>query len=304
MKKIIFVLLLTFISSRITFAQNTFPYPQTGNIGIGTTTPASALDVNGAISVKGMNVNDTRVISVPADGTYVIASGNRIKGTYTVNFEASNRVQTVVLLANATQYDYNSSLSILSNTYYAGYAVMSNFRYVFNSDNSVVYLIFDIGNRVDGNIVTVHFDGTGAYIPSWGGTLPASQTTAGLYPFAVNAGNVGIGIASPKNRLDVNGTIHAKQVNIDLNGWSDYVFEKGYKLPALQSVKVYIQQHQHLPEIPSQSEMIKSGLDVSVANKLLLKKMEEMTLYMIEAKEEVEVLKREVKHLKSKLNKR
>ena len=302
-------ILLVFISDYL-FAQQwttsgtTIYNNNTGNVGIGTTNPATTLDVGGAISIKGYNVNDTQGISVQSDGTYVIASGARIKGTYTVSFEAANRVQTVVLLANATQFDYNSSLSILSNTYYNNTVVMSNFRYVFSSDNSVIYLVFNIANRNGGNTVTAHFDGTGAYVPSWGGTMPSSPTTAGIYPLAINAGNVGIGIANPQNKLDVNGTVHARQVNIDLNGWADYVFEKSYKLPALSSVKAYIQKNQHLPEMPSQAEIIKTGLDVSEANKLLLKKMEEMTLYMIKATEEITALKKEVKQLKNKLNKR
>ncbi|MGF7076199.1 hypothetical protein [Mucilaginibacter sp. 3215] len=116
-------------------------------------------------------------------------------------------------------------------------------------------------------------------------------------------GNIGIGTANPLNKLDVNGTLHAKQVKIDLVGWSDYVFEKNYQLPALSLVKTYIQENKHLPGVPSEAEMIKTGLDVSEANKLLLRKMEEMTLYMIEAKEEITTLKKEVKRLKSKLNK-
>ncbi|WEA00654.1 hypothetical protein [Mucilaginibacter sp. SJ] len=113
MKKTLFILFTFLVLSKITYAQNTFS--SSGNVGIGTTTPATAFDVKGAISVKGMNVDDTQTISVSADGTYVIASGNRIKGTYTLSFEAPNRVQTVVLLANATHYDYISSLSILQS---------------------------------------------------------------------------------------------------------------------------------------------------------------------------------------------
>jgi len=280
MKKTLFILCSALVLSKITYAQNTFP--TTGNVGIGTTTPATALDVNGAISIKGMNVNDTQTISVPTDGTYVIASGARIKGTYTVTFEAANRVQTVVLLANATQFDYNSSLSILSNTYYNYSAVMSNFRYVFSSDNTVVYLVFSIANRNGGSAVTAHFDGTGAYVPAWGGTLPASPTTAGIYPLVINSGNVGIGTANPLNKLDVNGTIHSKAVLIDLNGWADYVFKPTYQLPALSDVKAYIDQNQHLPEIPSADEIAKDGLNLGEMNKLLMKKVEELTLYAIE----------------------
>lgn len=118
------------------------------------------------------------------------------------------------------------------------------------------------------------------------------------------AGNVGVGTLTPDQKLSVNGTVHAKSVVIDLNGWSDYVFKKDYRLPALTAVKTYIRENKHLPGIPSEAEIIKTGLDVSEANNLLLKKMEEMTLYMIEAKEEITMLKKEVKQLKSKQNKR
>ncbi|MGF7076200.1 hypothetical protein [Mucilaginibacter sp. 3215] len=159
---------------------------------------------------------------------------------------------------------------------------IDNFRYVFSSDNSVIYLVFNIANRNGRNIVTAHFDGTGVHFRSWGGTMPSSPTTGGIYPLAIIAGNVGIGIASPQNKLDVNGTVHAKQVQIDLNGWADYVLKPTYQLPALSDIKSYIEQNQHLPDVPSEQEMVKNGLDVSEMNKLLMKKVEELTLYLIE----------------------
>lgn len=100
------------------------------------------------------------------------------------------------------------------------------------------------------------------------------------------AGNIGIGIINPKNKLDVNGIIHSRAVNIDLTGWNDYVFKKDYQLKPLSEVKAYIDQNQHLPEIPSEQEMIKNGLDVGEMNKLLMKKVEELTLYLIEKDKE------------------
>ncbi|SDP94751.1 hypothetical protein SAMN05428975_3989 [Mucilaginibacter sp. OK268] len=100
-------------------------------------------------------------------------------------------------------------------------------------------------------------------------------------------GNVGIGTTNPQNKLDVNGTIHSQAVKIDLVGWNDYVFKKDYQLRTLQDVKAYIDQNQHLPEIPSQQEMIKKGLDVSEMSKLHMKKIEELTLYLIEKDTEI-----------------
>jgi len=95
-------------------------------------------------------------------------------------------------------------------------------------------------------------------------------------------GNVGIGTVNPQNKLDVNGTIHSKQVNVDLNGWPDYVFKKDYQLPSLQEVKTYIDQNHHLPEMPSEQQVAKDGLNLGEMNKLLTKKVEELTLYLIE----------------------
>ncbi|SCW66077.1 hypothetical protein [Mucilaginibacter sp. NFR10] len=114
--------------------------------------------------------------------------------------------------------------------------------------------------------------------------LPSfSLVTGNIRRLTIDAsGNVGIGKTDPQNKLDVNGTIHSKSVLIDLNGWSDYVFKKDYRLAPLSEVEAYIDQNQHLPEIPSEQEMTKKGLNVSEMNKLLMKKVEELTLYAIE----------------------
>lgn len=116
----------------------------------------------------------------------------------------------------------------------------------------------------------------------------------------LHMGNVGIGQTNPQNKLDVNGTIHSKSVLIDLNGWSDYVLKKAYQLRPLSEVKDYIEQNQHLPEIPSELEMIKKGLDVSEMNKLLMKKVEELTLYLIEQNKRIDQQQKQINSLLKK----
>ncbi|MDB5155497.1 MAG: hypothetical protein JWR50_204 [Mucilaginibacter sp.] len=255
------------------------------SLGIGTSTPAAKIDVYGSIAVNGSVVSSSQNMSVPSDGTYVVASGTRIKGTYSLTFdEGFNRIQAVVLLVNANHNDSGSSLSVLSNNSYANAFVMSNFRIIFNSDYSTVYLVFDATNRNGGSVVTAHFDGIGYWVgPNWGGTLPASPLPGGVYPLTVNAGKVGIGTTVPDQMLTVNGTIHSKEVKVDLSiPGPDYVFDNDYKLTTLPELRGYLTKNHHLPEIPSAAQMAKDGLNLGDMNIKLLKTVEELTLYLIE----------------------
>ncbi|MFH6966177.1 cell wall anchor protein [Flavobacterium sp. FlaQc-28] len=100
------------------------------------------------------------------------------------------------------------------------------------------------------------------------------------------SGNVGIGVLNPLNKLDVNGTIHSKEVKVDMNGWSDFVFKKEYNLPTLEQVEKHIVEKGHLENIPCEKEVLENGIDLGEMNAKLLQKIEELTLYMIEMKKE------------------
>lgn len=73
--------------------------------------------------------------------------------------------------------------------------------------------------------------------------------------------------------------------------WPDYVFEEGYKLRTIEEVEEYINTHNHLPELPSAEQIDEEGVDLEEMNKLLLKKVEELTLYIIDMKQELNALK-------------
>lgn len=112
-------------------------------------------------------------------------------------------------------------------------------------------------------------------------------------------GNVGIGTDNPQEKLSVNGTVLAKKVIVKADGWPDYVFSRNYKLRSLNSIEAYISKYHHLPDVPSASKVEKGGLDVGSIQAALLRKIEELTLYMLKQGKEMEDLKKEIVALKS-----
>jgi hypothetical protein len=105
------------------------------------------------------------------------------------------------------------------------------------------------------------------------------------------AGNVGLGTANPTEKLSVNGNIKCKQVEVTLTGWSDFVFQEDYSLMPLAELDDYISQHQHLPGVPSAYEVITNGNNLGEMDAILLQKIEELTLYVLELKKDNEALR-------------
>lgn len=86
--------------------------------------------------------------------------------------------------------------------------------------------------------------------------------------------------------LNINGSLRTKEVKVEATGWADFVFSKDYKLPDLSEVENHIKEHNRLPEIPSEQEVKENGVDLGDMQVKLLKKIEELTLYVIDLKKE------------------
>ena len=100
-------------------------------------------------------------------------------------------------------------------------------------------------------------------------------------------GNVGINTKNPAYTLSVNGTIGAQEVNVTATGWADYVFKPEYKLMPLSEVEAFINKNGHLPNVPKEMEVLEHGVNLLEMNKVLLEKVEELTLYVIELEKKI-----------------
>jgi hypothetical protein len=138
--------------------------------------------------------------------------------------------------------------------------------------------------------------GTGLYSRSQPIKFWTSPTTSGglAQRMIINtSGTIGIGTSlanNPNNYLlAVNGKIGAKEVQVEntSTAWADYVFEDDYQLRPLEEVEVFISKYKHLPEIPSAEEVKKEGHKLGEMDVLLLKKVEELTLYLIEQEKQL-----------------
>ena len=124
--------------------------------------------------------------------------------------------------------------------------------------------------------------------------------------FLIDAqGNAGFGTSKPDAKLTVAGDMHAQELRLDLEDAvvPDYVFKEDYQLRTLEEVESYVNEHSHLPEIPSAKEIEENGLMLKALNLKLLKKIEELTLYQIEQNKRINKLEASNAELVKQLSK-
>jgi hypothetical protein len=118
------------------------------------------------------------------------------------------------------------------------------------------------------------------------------------------AKNLGIGTTNTSGyQLAVNGNAIANSLTLQLYGtWPDYIFDKSYQLLPLTDVQAYIDKNHHLPEVPSAADVARDGMNVGPMNEVLVKKVEELTLYMIELNKQLKDQQLEITKLKKKIS--
>ena len=131
------------------------------------------------------------------------------------------------------------------------------------------------------------FDQSGLYLRQ--GNYTSNAWTAWKRLVIENSNGLTVlGNGDTATGLNVNGKIKTKVVNVTLTGWADDVFDKGYPLPTLKELDRQIKKSGRLPDMPSTREVLENGLDLGEMNRKLLRKIEELTLYIIQQQNEID----------------
>ena len=242
---------------------NVYLVENSGSVGIGSTLPMAKLDING----KGDNILNFTNKIIDADNLDMLS------------IHSLNKSSVLNLVSSRTDAGSLGGL-------------------IFTTTQGWMDSHANIAGIVGGRVGT---DATaGGYLSFWtkngSGAIPQENMRI------THDGNVGIGTTDPKGyKLAIAGKAVAEEVVVKLQAnWPDYVFEDSYQLPSLSETEKYIKTNKHLPGVPSAKEIRENGVILGEMNAILLKKVEELTLYLLEQNKKIEKQQEQIDALVSK----
>jgi hypothetical protein len=318
----LFILLLQFSHAQT----NTFP--TSGNVGIGTLSPVNNLQIGTQTPTA-----TAAPLTMSLGATYSTTAGANPKikfyddgtGPYGFGISASQMDAIVPVGGSFAWYVNGSQKMLLNSSGNVGIGTTSPGELLDVTGNPVFGTSterlsmgsgsFGFNRRVatgslyDNTRFAYQFQHTGSttatsdylafqvYNPSGGNVTPNALVINGSAQVGINTTYI-----PSAYQMAINGSLIATSVTVQLRtNWPDYVFKPTYHLLSLTDTKTYIDLNHHLPEIPSEQQIAKDGLNLGEMNKLLVKKVEELTLYLIEKDKEIKGQQEQLELIKKEL---
>ncbi len=271
----------------------------TGNVGIGITNPSQRIDVDGNVSIRGGHTifnSQTGVIDWGASGT-----GDLIFRTLSIQGDIWSYTDRIKIKNNGwiniggnvgnNSVDPSDQVHVFPTSSGSGITITQN-----NAGNSAVTLHNANGS---GKSYSLRSTNTGNF-SIYDNNNSAERLTINNIGNVKIVGKLQVGSNTQTTgphtdaMLTIGGTtgkLVAKQIYVTASNWADFVFANDYNLRKLSDVEEYYKTNKHLPEIPSAKEVEENGVSVGEMNKLLLQKIEELTIYVVEQQKQIDELK-------------
>ncbi len=257
-----------------------------GNVGIGTTIPTGKFEISSSSGTAKFKIGD--------------ASGNSVNHLSwntgaAINVPDQGGANPLIYFRRTDYNNLNSFTDVFqvkSDGSIQAFGQVRGSDIVSTGTNSWIFHTPDDGSKT-------------MYIaPGLGATDGSAGWDWSKGIFINNDGSMGVGLSTAQPtgyKLAIGGDIIAERVVVKLqSNWPDYVFNTDYMLRPLSEVDIFLKTNNHLPDVPSEAEVKVKGIDVEQMNVTLLKKVEELTLYLIEQQKEIKALRDEVKLIKEK----